>query len=50
METKFAFAMVMAFVTLILCASKQTAPIAILTGAISVLLCCGMVPDLLNGG
>ena len=47
MENRFILAMFMAFVTLLLCASKKTAPVAIITGAISVYMCCSMVPELM---
>jgi hypothetical protein len=50
METKFVLAMGMAFITLLCCASKKTAPIAILTGAIAVYLCCSIVPDVIAAG
>jgi hypothetical protein len=50
MESKFIIAMVMAFVTLLCCASKKTAPIAILTGAIAAVYLCSMVPELMAGG
>ena len=45
MEEKFAVAMVMAVLTLLFCASKKTMPLAIITGAISVYLCCDIIPD-----
>lgn len=47
MESKFIIAMAMAFVTLLCCASKKTIPIAMVTGAISVYLCCSIVPDVI---
>jgi hypothetical protein len=50
MESKFILAMIMAFVTLLCCASRKTIPIAMVTGAISVYLCCSMVPELMAGG
>ena len=50
MESKFILAMIMALVTLMFCASRKTIPIAMVTGAISVYMCCSMVPELLAGG
>jgi hypothetical protein len=47
MESKFIFAMIMAFVTLLCCASRKTIPIAMITGAIAVWLCCSIVPDVI---
>lgn len=47
MENRFILAMVMAFVTPLCCASRKTIPIAMITGAISVYLCCSIVPDVI---
>ena len=47
MESKFILAMILAFVTLLCCASRKTIPIAMVTGAISVYLCCSIMPDVI---
>jgi hypothetical protein len=47
MESKFILAMIMAFVTLLCCASRKTIPIAMVTGAVAVYLCCSIVPDVI---
>jgi hypothetical protein len=47
MENRFILAMILAFVTLMLCASRKTIPIAMVTGAIAVYLCCSIMPDVI---
>jgi hypothetical protein len=47
MKNRFILAMILAFVTLLCCASRKTIPIAMITGAISVYLCFSIVPDVI---
>ena len=47
MENSFILTMILAFATLLCCTSRKTIPIAMITDAISVYLCCSIVPDVI---